>query len=66
MATKTATKAPAKERAPRKTEKVNIFLPPDQLAWLKAKKKLSETVQALITEAMNLEALAKSVKKKKK
>jgi hypothetical protein len=62
MATKTA----SKERSPRKTEKVNIFLPPDQMEWLKAKKNLSETVRALITEAMQLENLAKSVKKKKK
>ena len=47
-----------------KTEKINIWLPPDQVAWLKAKKKASETVRALITEAMNMEKLAASVKKK--
>ena len=48
------------------TEKVNVFLAPDQVAWLKAKGKISETVRALITEAMNMEKLAASVKKKKK
>ncbi|HVR39943.1 MAG TPA: hypothetical protein VMU84_12675 [Thermoanaerobaculia bacterium] len=36
------------ERAPRTTGKVNIFLPPDQLAWLKAKKNLLETVRSLM------------------
>jgi len=46
------------------TEKINVWLPPDQVAWLKAKKKPSETVRALITEAMNMEKLAASVKKR--
>ncbi len=47
------------------TEKINIWLPPDQAAWLKSKKQISETVRALITEAMNMEKLAASVKKGK-
>ncbi len=49
--------------AERKTQKINIWLEPDQAEWLKAKKNISETVRALITEAMNMENLAKSVKK---
>jgi hypothetical protein len=48
-----------------KTERINIWLTPDQIAWLKAKKNASEHVRALITEAMNMENLAKSVKKAK-
>jgi len=54
------------KRAERKTEKINIWLEPDQAEWLKSKKNISETVRALITEQMNLERLAQSVKKKKK
>jgi hypothetical protein len=49
-----------------KTERVNVWFTPDQLAWLKAKKNLSETVRALVTEAMSMDALAQSVKKAKK
>ncbi len=52
--------------AKRTTERVNIWLPPDQLAWLKSKKNISETVRALITEAMNMENLVRSVGKPKK
>jgi hypothetical protein len=80
MATKKApakekTKAPAREKAKaaakakgpeRKTEKLNIWLDPQQAAWLKSKKNISETARALITEAMNMERLVASVKKKKK
>jgi len=51
------------KRAERKTEKVNVWLDPEQAEWLKAKKNISETVRALITEAMNMERLATSVKK---
>jgi hypothetical protein len=47
--------------AERKTERVNVWLTPEQVAWLKAKKNLSETVRAMVTEAMNLERLAQSV-----
>jgi hypothetical protein len=50
--------------AVRKTEKVNVWLTPDQAAWLKTKGNASETVRALVTEAMNLDRLAASVKKK--
>lgn len=51
---------------PAKTERINVWLTPDQVAWLKTKKNVSETVRALVTEAMSMDALAKSVKKKKK
>jgi hypothetical protein len=46
------------------TERVNVWLTPDQVAWLKTKKNVSETVRALVTEAMNMQRLAESVKKK--
>jgi hypothetical protein len=49
-----------------KTERVAVWLMPDQIEWLKSKKNLSETVRALVTEAMNMDALAKSVKQGKK
>lgn len=55
-----------KKAAERKTEKVNVFLQPEQAEWLKSKKNISETVRSLITEAMNMERLAASVKKGKK
>ncbi|HEX9405785.1 MAG TPA: hypothetical protein VF975_00605 [Thermoanaerobaculia bacterium] len=49
--------------AARKTEKVNVWLTPEQVAWLKTKENVSETVRAMVTEAMNLDRLAASVKK---
>jgi len=52
------------KRAERKTQKVNVWLEPQQAEWLKSKKNVSETVRALITEAMNMERLAASVKKR--
>ena len=48
--------------AERKTERVNVWLTPEQVAWLKTKKNVSETVRAMVTEAMNLDRLAQSVK----
>jgi hypothetical protein len=48
--------------AARKTEKVNVWLTPEQVAWLKAKENLSETVRAMVTEAMNLDRLKASLK----
>jgi len=54
------------KRAERKTEKVIVWLEPQQAEWLKSKKNISETVRAMITEAMNMEKLAASVKKGKK
>lgn len=46
----------------KKTERVAVFLTPEQLAWLKAKKNVSVTVRALVTEAMSLDLLKQSVK----
>ena len=54
------------KRAERKTEKMIVWLEPQQSEWLKSKKNISETVRAMITEAMNMEKLAASVKKGKK
>ncbi|HVS31426.1 MAG TPA: DUF2239 family protein [Thermoanaerobaculia bacterium] len=54
------------ERQPRKTQKVNVWVLPDQLEWLKNEKGgPSAAVRALITEAMAMEKLKLSVKKKK-
>ena len=50
--------------AARKTERVNVWLTPEQVAWLKSKENLSETVRAMVTEAMNLDRLKASVKAK--
>lgn len=52
--------------AERKTERINVWLTPEQIAWLKTKKNVSEHVRALVTEAMNMDRLRESVKKKKK
>lgn len=50
------------EKPPRNTQKLNVWLPPEQIAWLKADKDgPSAAVRALITEAMNLDNLRKSV-----
>ena len=54
------------KRAERKTENMIVWLEPQQSEWLKSKKNISETVRAMITEAMNMEKLAASVKKGKK
>ena len=63
MATK---KAPA-GGSDRKTQKVNVWLSPQQIEWIKSDKEgASAAVRALITEAMNMENLAKSVKSGKK
>jgi hypothetical protein len=50
--------------AERKTEKINVWLTPEQVAWLKTKKNVSETVRAMVTEGMSIDALAQSVQKK--
>jgi len=50
--------------AARKTERVNVWLTPEQVAWLKTKENLSETVRAMVTEAMNLDRLKASLKAK--
>ncbi|HSP33797.1 MAG TPA: hypothetical protein VLU46_05715 [Thermoanaerobaculia bacterium] len=49
------------------TQKLNVWLSPEQIEWLKSDKEgSSAAVRALITEAMQLENLAKSVKNGKK
>jgi hypothetical protein len=48
--------------AERKTERINVWLTPEQVEWLKKKKNVSESVRAMVTEAMNLERLAQSVR----
>ncbi len=50
-----------------KTMKLNVWLRPEQIEWLKSDREgPSAAVRALVTEAMNLENLAKSVKSGKK
>lgn len=69
MATKTKSKVPkaVETKAVRKTKPVSVWLDPEQEAWLKNQPKgISVTVRTLVTEAMNLENLARSVKKRRK
>jgi hypothetical protein len=62
-----ATKKAPPPASDRKTQKLNVWLSPHQVEWLKSDKEgPSAAVRALITEAMNLENLAKSVKSGKK
>lgn len=57
-------KAEEKPRAARGTERLAVFLKPEQIAWLKTKgDNVSETLRAVITEAMNMDRLAESVRK---
>jgi hypothetical protein len=51
--------------AKRTTERISVWLTPEQIEWLKTKKNASETVRAAVTEAMNLDRLKESVKRKK-
>ncbi|HKB80400.1 MAG TPA: hypothetical protein VKH35_11860 [Thermoanaerobaculia bacterium] len=53
--------------AVKKTERISVWLTADQIAWLKTKgKNTSETVRAIVTEAMNLDRLAQSVRRRKR
>lgn len=62
-----ATRKAAPADSGRKTMKLNVWLSPEQIEWLKSDREgPSSAVRALITEAMNLENLAKSVKSGKK
>jgi hypothetical protein len=54
--------AATKSGGGKKTERINVWLRPEQVAWLKTKKNASETVRAMVTEAMNLELLKESVR----
>jgi hypothetical protein len=47
-----------------KTERVAVWLNPDQIAWLKTKENVSATVRAMVTEAMNMERMKEMVAKK--
>jgi hypothetical protein len=61
MAAKKA--AESKEKAGPKTQKLNVWLSPEQIEWLKSDKGgPSMAVRGLIIEAMNLQNLARSVK----
>ena len=68
MGTTMAVKKEAtEEKPPRNTQKLNIWLTAEQIAWLKKDKDgASAAVRALITEAVGLENLAKSLKSRKK
>ncbi len=62
MASKTK-KEPEEQKPGRKTQKLNVWLSPEQIEFLKSDKGgPSAAVRALITEAINLQNLAKSVK----
>ena len=56
-------KANPDEKPGRKTQKLNVWLSPEQIEFLKSDKGgPSAAVRALIIEAINLQNLAKSVK----
>jgi hypothetical protein len=66
MATKKKAEAEPQPKG-KKTERLNVWLTPDQIAWLKKDRDgASAAVRALINEAVAMENLAKSVKKGKK
>jgi hypothetical protein len=46
------------------TERVAVWLTPEQVAWLKTKENVSVTLRALVNEAMNMQRLADSLKQK--
>ena len=52
--------------ATKKTERVSVWLTPEQVQWLKTKENGSETIRALVNEAMNMDRLKASVSAKKK
>jgi len=52
--------------ATRTTQRINVWLTPEQIEWLKTKKNVSETVRSMVTEAMNLDRLKESVRGGKK
>ena len=58
-----ATKKKRPEPAGRKTQRLNVWLSPEQIEFLKLEKDgPSAAVRALITEAINLDKLTKSAK----
>ena len=57
----------SEEKPARNTKKINVWLTAEQIEWLKKDADgASAAVRALITEAIALENLAKSVKTKKR
>jgi hypothetical protein len=46
------------------TERVAVWLTPEQVAWLKTKENVSMTLRGLVNEAMNMQRLADSLKQK--
>jgi len=52
--------------ATKKTERVSVWLTPEQVQWLKTKENGSETIRALVNEAMNMDRLKARVSAKKK
>ena len=48
------------------TERIAVWLNPDQVAWLKTKANVSATIRAMVTEAMSMDALKESVAAKAK
>ena len=62
-----AKKQMTEEKPARNTRKLNVWLTAEQIAWLKKDKDgASAAVRALITEAVGLENLVKSLKSRKK
>ena len=57
-----ATKKKNPEEGGRKTERINVWLMPDQIEWLKAKGNVSENIRAMVTEAISLDRLKESVR----
>ena len=57
-----ATKKKQPEEGGRKTERINVWLLPEQIEWLKAKGNVSENVRAMVTEAISLDRLKESVR----
>lgn len=57
-----ATKKKEAGEAGRRTERINVWLLPEQVEWLKAKGNVSENVRAMVTEAISLDRLKQSVR----
>ena len=57
-----ATKKKDPEKGGRKTQRINVWLMPEQIEWLKAKGNVSENVRAMVTEAISLDRLKESVR----
>lgn len=50
------------EEGGRKTQRISVWLMPEQIEWLKAKGNVSENVRAMVTEAISLDRLKESVR----